>query len=447
MEHYIQSYSFPGGPITLNVSQGYACQFNLNEPGEVILDVIASVPNGDWAIRGKESAFVTIYVDGNYNQDFIFYYGAEQFLYQRLLGRLEAGEHKITFLFKEEHSSAEIKEACFHKVEVRQIKDKDPDSIFYRHTPLIYGRNVSHPYESTFTDTPLLIYYYCDQHDDMSMTLEYHVIFSHEDWGTTAPALMSKWGRTTDIEWVYRVRIDAVGNIVEDERKIEEFQGPEHVTTIFRGSRELGQHPVLQAKTLNGNVSDDISSNYRYMLRPAVRLSRKVNREAVMNMFLWTYRVTAKEMFRQEALEQLSNPQNPFLADQRNYLFLQVARHSVNGNHRIGRIDIRVKLTEDKQIYTSIDGYPELAYESVDGPFSTTVKLPQGATIEQIENITACYVPIEEAAEDYRIVIPGIRTAFFLGNDFMPIRPMITSTRIVEISEKQPEAILWERVK
>lgn len=444
MEHYVTSVSYHDKPYRINTLQEMTFSFVSEHPGETLFDLLAAVPGGDWAAEGRESAFVTIYVDGEYNQDLILFYGEDIFPYQRLLGRLEAGEHEIRIVFSEEKSSSLIKNADIFKLEVRQVNDTDPEAVFYKHAPLIYGRNIQHPYESTYTDTPLLIYYYCDEHDDLTMTLEYHVIFSHEDWGTTAPALMSKWGRTTDIEWVYRVKIDSLGNIIEGTEGIEEFQGPEHVTTRFGGRRALGCHPVLQAATLNGNVSDQIASGYRYMLRPAVRLPREVNREAVMNMYSWTYRVTAKEMLRQERLEQPVDLKTPQLADQRNYLFLQIARKSHGGNHRVGRIDIQVKLEGSNDWYTSIHGLPELAYESVDGPFSTTVKLPEGTSVDDIREIAAAYVPIEEATDDYRIEIPGIRAAFFLNDQYLPVRPIITSSTAVILSPYERQVTLWK---
>jgi hypothetical protein len=442
MERYITSVSYVDKPFQLRDSHELTMTFTLDEPGETLFDFVGAVPNGDWGVEGRESAFVTLYVDGSYNQDLILFYGEELFPYQRLLGRLEAGEHELKLVFRDEISSSHLDGVAIRKLEIRQVRDDDPEAIFYRHAPLIYGRNINHPYESTFTDTPLLLFYYCDEHEDGSMTLEYHMIFSNEDWGTSSMALMSKWGRTTDIEWVYRVKIDAHGNISE-ENTAEEYQGPEHVTTPFRGSRMLGSHPVLQAATLNGNVSDQVTSSYRYLLRPAVRLQREVNREAVMNLYPWTYKIMAKEMQRQEKLEFPADAATPLLTDQRNYLFLQMARKSVNGDHCVGRVDVKVKLFGSATWYTSIHDRPELAYDDVDGPFSTTVKLPAGTTIDQIEEIVAAYVPVEDATDDYQIEIPGIRAAFMLGEDYMPIRPILSSSKKVRISPRHPQKTLW----
>lgn len=44
--------------------------------------------------------------------------------------------------------------------------------------------------------------------------LEYSLVWSNEDGGTDTPALMARWGRSTDIEWIYRVEVDQAGNRV-----------------------------------------------------------------------------------------------------------------------------------------------------------------------------------------------------------------------------------------
>ena len=84
-----------------------------------------------------------------------------------------------------------------------------PDSLAQRYAPIVYGRDlpeVPGPYENNHTDVPLLTYH--EQRADAAgnTVLEYTVIWSNEDGGTNTPALMARWGRTTDIEWVYRSR-------------------------------------------------------------------------------------------------------------------------------------------------------------------------------------------------------------------------------------------------
>ncbi len=73
--------------------------------------------------------------------------------------------------------------------------------------PEIAGR-----WENARTDVPMLAYHASTPNADGTRTIEYTVIWSNEDGGTNSPALMARWGRTTDIEWIYRVRVDAAGN-------------------------------------------------------------------------------------------------------------------------------------------------------------------------------------------------------------------------------------------
>jgi hypothetical protein len=59
----------------------------------------------------------------------------------------------------------------------------------------------------TSSDLPLVLYVEDDRRDGKGW-LRYSAIMSHEDGGTAAPALMARWGRTTDIELAYEVELD-----------------------------------------------------------------------------------------------------------------------------------------------------------------------------------------------------------------------------------------------
>jgi hypothetical protein len=90
----------------------------------------------------------------------------------------------------------------------------DPASVVLRHAPILYGRTAGAPggtYQNVHTDAPLLAW-----HEERPMPghrlLEYSVLWSHEDGGTDGPTLMARWGRTTDSEWIYRVRVDHGGS-------------------------------------------------------------------------------------------------------------------------------------------------------------------------------------------------------------------------------------------
>jgi hypothetical protein len=77
----------------------------------------------------------------------------------------------------------------------------------------------------------------------------YTTIFTNEDGGTQTAALMARWGRATDIEWVYQVRMRN-GKIIE-----EIYQGVQHETKDFTGARAGGNHPLLAVASDNSTNS------------------------------------------------------------------------------------------------------------------------------------------------------------------------------------------------
>ncbi len=446
MENFIISFPFSDSPFQLYEKRQLSLTFSLNERGETLIDLVSSVPGGDWGATDKESAFVTLYLNGEYNQDFILFYGDEVFAYERMLGSLPPGKHELTFVFKTDQSSPLITSAEVHKVEIRQVKESDPDIVFYKNAPLLYGRNLDTHFENVRTDTPLASFYYCDEHEDGTMILEYHTIFSHEDGGTEAPALMSRWGRTTDIEWTYRVKVDQYGKrIIEGDCEV--FQGKDHMRTQFRGKRGLGSHPILQSSTINGNYSDRVTSNYRYLLRPDTCLPREVNREAVMDKNPWTYAVSIKEVRRQEKIESPHNPQTEKLGDPCQYFYLQTSKFTVGETYQPGKVDIKVKLIKDPIWYSSTFNNAAMAYGGEDGPFSTTVKLPANKRVEDIEEIRASLITENETGIETvkGVIVEGVRKAFFVGKDLMPEISFINSNQKVEVSPANRNKTLWKK--
>ena len=127
--------------------------------------------------------------------------------------------------------------------------------------------------------------------------IEYTVIWSNEDGGTNTPSLMARWGRTTDIEWLYRVTVDANGNRISDA-----YQSIGHGTQAFDGIRE-DDHPLMQVVTSNNNMASvtDLatSSGYRFFLETGEALPANRAREAMMDAHPWSYLVMAKEMARE----------------------------------------------------------------------------------------------------------------------------------------------------
>ena len=73
--------------------------------------------------------------------------------------------------------------------------------------PFVYARPDT---VGRFTDVPVLMWYEIEP-TARGTRYRYSVIFSNEDGGTPADRLMATWGRTTDIEYLYSVEVDANG--------------------------------------------------------------------------------------------------------------------------------------------------------------------------------------------------------------------------------------------
>src|SRR5207248_4961239 len=109
---------------------------------------------------------------------------------------------------------------------------REDDSDVLIHAPILYARPNT---IGKFTDIPLITY--CERlQEDGFPILQYTVIYSNEDAGTSTRALMARWGRTTDIEWVYKAFLSRNGT--EHHATI---QAASHKEIQFKGKRE-GMH-------------------------------------------------------------------------------------------------------------------------------------------------------------------------------------------------------------
>ncbi len=70
--------------------------------------------------------------------------------------------------------------------------------------PFIYARPDT---IDKFSDIPLITYYEIFDEPENIKKIRYTTIFSNEDGGTQSAALMARWGRITDIEWIYEMRV------------------------------------------------------------------------------------------------------------------------------------------------------------------------------------------------------------------------------------------------
>src|SRR5262245_34068033 len=158
--------------------------------------------------------------------------------YGTLIGPLSAGPHTIAITPSRFWPSAA---AGISGTTVRVVGPDDVDATVMRFAPALWARADT---IGASCDLPLLMYVESQKTGEAAETLTYSMVFSNEDGGTPARALMARWGRVTDIEWVYAVQLE------RGIPKQETFQSVNHDTRAFAG-RHLGTYPLLTVATLN----------------------------------------------------------------------------------------------------------------------------------------------------------------------------------------------------
>src|SRR5262249_20285035 len=162
-------------------------------------------------------------------------------------------------------------------VDVVTVAAGAPDYAVVAHSPLLHARPGT---LDRFSDLPFVMWYAVEP-SPRGRWIKYSVIFSDEDGGTPVDKRMARWGRLTDIEYVYGVELDANGRVLD-----EQFQGPEHTYQRFGGARVAG-HPVTYVVTENNMVSDRGTTAETFALKPIPFEIREASREVVMDAHPW----------------------------------------------------------------------------------------------------------------------------------------------------------------
>jgi hypothetical protein len=334
-------------------------------------------------------AALVIRIDGREAQHLLATPGAGRAMFDALLGPLAAGTHRITL----ERSSLWTwpEGVRVSKISTRVVQANTAEAQLLARTPTLGIRADTIGIAS---DLPLILYVEDDRRDGRGW-IRFSVIMSHEDGGTPAPALMARWGRTTDIELIYEVEVDGP-RIVRDR-----FQGPDHEIRSFAGARE-GDHPDLLVATLNNMFIDRGRS--LASVRP---VPRRVNlegrtRESVMDEHPWIYPVMAREL----AAEKRIGTQ---IEDPREFLY-------VEAKLTLEHAAASVRVGSDADGWTdSARGKPELAV-SRNGWVRIAVHAPSKAKSMTWE---CRAVPSAPAGAIPRCQIEWTRV-FRLGPDYLP---------------------------
>jgi hypothetical protein len=376
---------------------------------EPIVSVSASSPGSRWDNGAAEAAIATVYLDDDYNQDIAVDHGSAPFTYQIFLGPLRAGEHRLV-IERNNRWSAPDAPLEVQKIAVRSISAADPDYAAVAHAPILYARadTVGH-----FSDVPLLAWYEVFP-DGGGEEIQYSYVFSNEDAGTPPAALMARWGRTTDIEYAYRVWLDREGKIQR-----ETFQGFSHQNTSFRGHKG-GEHPYILVATPNNVFADTGASEMQYHLLPVRADLSQHSREELMDRFPWTYQIMAEELKREDKLRPFGEWTLATVSDPRNYLYFELNSRNENAG-----LNVWVKVKGSARLYSSDGGYRQLAIWR-SGWFRTTVELPprtEAGSIQEIglECIAGPELNSGEAgAGPSQCQVQDVSKAFLLGPDYIP---------------------------
>ena len=417
-------------------------EFRTHRSGEALLDLSVAARKVSWAEPGHESAVVSLYVDGDYATDVVISSNRPT-PREFALGSLSAGVHTLRIHYAAHRSSKRAGVATLRHLEVRTVSKKNPEYAAARYAPVLYGRNVpglGGTFQSAVTDTPLVAWHETTPAATPGHSIiEYSVVWSNEDGGTDTPGLMARWGRTTDIEWVYRVEVNRAGHRV---RGSGVYQAAAHQTLPFKG-RYDGTHPLLETCTSNNNMCDTVDDPMRFAL--STRDVRPVEqpREYLMDTHPWTYSVMAQEMLREGKIETPSDPATTAVGDQRSYLYVAVDHDTTPATSEAGvGLAVDVRLAGDPTTYTSDHLVPGFSINR-DVPAATTVELPVGTTPADVVSVSVRRVPAGLTDNGATVTVTDIDRAFFLGPDYLPQPSFVSWHGSQALTAGSPTAVLW----
>ena len=361
---------------------------------KVSLDRSEVVAEFDLRGTSAEWSLATVFVDQRAQQQIMLYAGENKFTYNAFLGSLSAGEHSVEV----RGPGVEFLGARFH----------EDSSDVVANAPVLFARanTVAKP-----SDIPLIVY--CERLSENGMGfLQYTVIFSNEDGGTSTRALMARWGRTTDVEYVYRASPGRATIQAKDHKEVE-----------FRGQRD-GSHPLLMPITDNNMIGEaDTSIPIRYQITPILVDLTGHSREEVIDQHPIAYEVMAKELQREAKLRPFGTVDGEKVSDPLNYLYFEMKLAK-----RESFVATLVHLKGDPRWYSSHLGHTDFAVrtwtrnsaESGGGFVRTTVELPPGTRPDQIAEIGfECIVP-EKAESDSACRVEAVTKCFFLDRTYKP---------------------------
>ena len=319
--------------------------------------------------------------------------------YAALVGPLSAGSHRLA-----------VERSTFwnwptglsvSNLNARVVNAQSDESGVLRYSPTLGVRADT---IGTASDVPLVMYAEDERRNGRGW-IRYSVILSNEDGGTPPPALMARWGRTTDIELIYEVEVDGT-RLVSDR-----FQGPDHEVRAFAGVRD-GQHPQLLIATLNNMFIDRGRSVANVRPVPVVVNLERRTRESVMDDHPWIYPLMARELVAEKRI-------GTQIEDPREFLYVEAGLS-------LDEAAVSVRVGSDAEGWQdSTRGRPDLAVNR-DGWVRIAVHAPSRAATLKWE---CRALPGVRAGAQPRCRIDSARV-FRLGRDFLPGENLVSPGKV-----------------
>jgi CheY-like chemotaxis protein len=361
-----------------------AREFRFEAPaqGEVVARLELASPGSDFSVSQRAAAVARLTVEGAPSHH-VLVFGERTEPVSVFLGPLPPGPHVLRIERDEQYS------APGSPLEIRSVKFSDSVSETVARAPVLFARAGT---ESTLSDLPLLIY--AEQNP-----LTYTVVFSNEDGGHSTAGLLARWGRTTDIEYVYRV---------EGGREI--IQSRNHEDVAYQGPY-FGKHPQLVPVTQNNMVAPG-EGVLRFQLAPVDLKLGPHSREVVMDQHPWTYAIAAKELIRENRL-------TPEIGDPRDYLYLEAKIENQQS-----RVAFKARLTTETAWRTSHRDDWKMSIER-SGWVRAAIRLPAGTSPRQIAAFGFDCLPEKEGTKPDpppACQVVELSPAFFLTPTYVPGR-------------------------
>ncbi len=390
-------------------------RFTAPDSCEALLRLRISAPV-DWSDSSRVSALLRVGLDGLRSHDVLV--PVARFASTTFLGPVAPGSHDVSVSLDATYTAPAVREVRILEARVRCVLPGDSLYAALAHAPYLYGRP-----GNEHSDAPLLMWYERSGGNQQQRIL-YSVIWSNEDGGTDTPDLLSRWGRTTDIEWIAEVFLGA-------SKRVDSvlFQAPGHETTRFRG-RWRGAHPVLRTCTLNNNVCHHDTSEFLFALAPLHTRAPDQPREALMDAEPWMYQVMAAELKREGKLEPVPDPSTPQPGDLHDYLFVDFG---TAGDWSDVDLIFSVQ-TADGRWFASNHGLDSVQCVNVPGWRRTSVELPHGFTLSDLRRLRLQ----ARADRAFSARVLGIFRLFQLDDDWQPVTYPWTWSEPFELANQHP---------